>query len=148
MILTEEFLESMVHCVQDPPKIFKRWYQVDTEQLFPEDKNELLEWIMGHRGMQHCHLTRDNVLKCFDIWLKLQPDLGVAHPESFQKGVDGLIVFFETYCHSPSLLQVYNEPYGHDDDVEYVIFFVGRLRHASQTLLVNTILLKLNRYVD
>merc|ERR1712232_90763 len=113
MILTQQFLESMVDCVEnfDDQKIFKKWHGFDTYERFPEDKDKLLEWAMRHREMQHFPLTRDHVLKSLDPWLNLQPDSGVSHPESFQKEVDGLIAFFKNYCHSPSLLQVYEGPY-------------------------------------
>merc|ERR1712129_9752 len=118
-------------------KVFCRWYSFDTYTRFLRKREE---WAQGHASMKHVPLVRDQVCACHDVWLNLQ-DHGGTHPESFLKDLDRFIHFFETYCYAPSLLQVYEEPYehndwGHGNYLEFVFFCVGRLRHAPQTLLV------------
>lgn len=139
MISTAEFLESLVYCVPEwKDSILSRWQQFDTNKAFPTDKDDLLVWAMTHKAMKNVPLTRDSICECLDVWMELNDKAG-AHPAAFLSDVDRLLTFFEEYCFSPSLLQVYSEPYAHNDDVEFVFFLVARLRCEPQTLMVNTI---------
>ena len=60
----------------------------------------------------------------------------VAHPESFLTDVGKLQGFLEQHCHSPSLFQLYEDTCRHNDDQEFVLFIAGRLKVASETLMV------------
>ena len=64
-----------------------------------------------------------------------------THPEIFKEHVEKITGFMRHCCYSPSLLVVYNQRFIHDDDLEYVFFFVGRLRSEPQTLVVQSFLL-------
>lgn len=142
MVSTDELFDSMVYSIPhwEKDKIFRRWHSFDTYREFPEDREKLREWTRSKSACEHVPLTRDSLLRSFDVWLELQDRSG-QHPESFLLEVNALISFFEEYCYSPSLMQVYDETYGHDDDVEFVLFLVGRLRSQPQTLMVQSVLL-------
>jgi len=142
MVSIDELFDSMVYGIPnwEEDRIFRRLHRFDTYQKFPEDREKLREWTRSKSACEHVPLTRDSLLKSFDIWLQLQKRRG-QHPESFLLEVDALISFFEEYCYSPSLMQVYDEVYGHDDDLEFVFFLVGRLRSQPQILMVQSILL-------
>ncbi|CAE7887219.1 unnamed protein product [Symbiodinium sp. KB8] len=125
MIEAEDFLRSMVDMSWDPADIFRRWHKFDTYNEFPRLQSELLEWALTHRNMQNAPLSTDQA---------------GAHPEGFKEYVEKITAFMRHCCYSPSLLVVYNEPYGHDDDLEHVFFFVGRLRNEPQTFVVQSFL--------
>lgn len=146
MIETAEFLESLVHCLPEfdhdgTGSIVKTWHRFDTYQIFPETREDLSAWaLQKSRQAISVPLTTTNVLACFESWLNLQEETG-EHPEAFCKNMQQLEAFFAEYCFSPSLVQAHEEPYGHNDDLEFLMFFVGRLRIDPQAILVATIYL-------
>ena len=47
--------------------------------------------------------------------------------------------FLEQHCHSPSLFQVHEKTYRHDDNQDFMLFIAGRLKVASDTLMIAAI---------
>ncbi|CAE7219220.1 unnamed protein product [Symbiodinium sp. CCMP2592] len=151
MIEAEDFLRSMVNMPWEPTDVVHKWHASDTDKKLPILKSELLEWALSHRNMQNVPLCTDDVLRVLDVWLDANAKAGThpeifrehagTHPEIFREHVEKITAFMRHCCYSPSLLVVYNEPYGHDDDLEYVFFFVGRLRSEPQTLVVQSFIL-------
>lgn len=76
-------------------------------------------------------------MQSLDLWLETDDYKG--HPEVFAQHISRLQSFLEEHCYSPSWIQVYDEPYGHDDDLEMVMFLAGRLRAAPETLMVGAV---------
>mmetsp|Transcript_49302 Transcript_49302/g.115891 ORF Transcript_49302/g.115891 Transcript_49302/m.115891 type:complete len:301 (-) Transcript_49302:107-1009(-) len=140
MIEAEDFLRSMVEMSWEPTDIFRKWHASDTDKKFPILKSELLEWALSHRNMQNVPLSTDQLLRVLDVWLDANAKAG-THPEIFKEHVEKITGFMRHCCYSPSLLVVYNQRFIHDDDLEYVFFFVGRLRSEPQTLVVQSFLL-------
>ncbi|CAE7611026.1 unnamed protein product [Symbiodinium sp. CCMP2592] len=141
-IEAEDFLRSMAdwHSSWGWKDIFREWHSFDTGDSFPDAKSKLLEWVLKFRNMKNVPLSTDNVLEVLDVWLANNGKAGV-HPEIFKEHVEKFTTFMRHCCYSPSLLVAYNEPFSHDDDLEWVFFFVGRLRSESQTFVVQSFLL-------
>eukprot|EP00435_Cladocopium_sp_Y103_P025755 s2256_g6.t1 len=139
-ITTEEFLESLAFCVHDwNGTLVSKWHRFDTYSSFPVTKDERFEWFRNFQKMKHTAFTVENFLTSLNLWFPGSRDddeQKVAHPESFLTDVEKLQGFLEQHCHSPSLFQVYEHTYGHDDDLEFVLFIAGRLKVASDTLMV------------
>mmetsp|Transcript_26562 Transcript_26562/g.61833 ORF Transcript_26562/g.61833 Transcript_26562/m.61833 type:complete len:352 (-) Transcript_26562:132-1187(-) len=169
-VTTLQFLESMAFCVDDwKDTLVSFWYHFDScYEPFPDSKAGIMEWLSTHKDMKHTAFTRENFLKSFNGWMVTcraakkgrregvhpsQEQLEkwreeVIHPEACQPDVEKLQGFLEAHCHSPSLLQVYPSQmtgtsyvFGHEDDINAVIFIVGRLKVAPRTLMVGTVML-------
>ncbi|CAK9062352.1 unnamed protein product [Durusdinium trenchii] len=138
-ITTEEFLKTIVFCVQNwettLPECYT-WYRFDTYREIPTTKQELFEWAERFKDMKHEPFT-ETCLQSLDLWLETDDYKG--HPEVFAQHISRLQSFLEGHCYSPSWIQVYDEPYGHDDDLEMVMFLAGRLRAAPETLMVGAV---------
>jgi len=139
-ITTEEFLESLAFCVHDwNGTLVSKWHRFDSYSSFPVTKDERFEWFHNFQKMKHTAFTVEHFLTSLNVWFhENSSDDGqeVVHPESFLTDVRKLQGFLEQHCHSPSLFQVYEETYLHNDDQEFVLFIAGRLKEASDTLMV------------
>ncbi|CAE7862985.1 unnamed protein product [Symbiodinium necroappetens] len=166
-VTTLQFLESMAFCVDDwKDTLFSHWYHFDScYEPFPDSKAGILEWLSTHKDMKHTAFTAENFLQSFNGWLVTCQFLReitaggerpneeqmekwreeMVHPEASQRDVEKLQGFLEEHCHSPSLFQVYPSPktpsytFGHEDDMDAVIFMVGRPKVAPQTLMVGAV---------
>ena len=81
----------------------------------------MLSRVLKFPSMKNVPLSSDNVLEVLDVWLANNGKAG-AHPEIFKEHVEKIITFMRRCCYSPSLLAACNEPYSHDDDLEWVFF--------------------------
>lgn len=143
-ITTEEFLETLAFCVHDwNDTMVSRWHRFDTYKDFPVTKEKRLEWFETFRKMKHTAFTVENFLTSLNVWFQESREDDnedeVVHPESFLTDAGRLQAFLEQHCHSPSLFQVYEGTYCHNDDQEFVLFIAGRLKVASDTLMVAAI---------
>ena len=140
-ITTNEFLTSVFLRVHNwKGTIVERWHQFDTYRQLPSTKCELFEWAEGFENMSHEPFTVEGCLKSFGLWLNTDDKEG--HPEAFAQDISRLYSFLEEHCYSPSWIQVYDQPYGHDDNLEMVMFLAGRLKLAPQTLMIGAVHLK------
>ncbi|CAL1167068.1 unnamed protein product [Cladocopium goreaui] len=139
-ITTEEFLESLAfgaHAWDNT--LVSKWHGFDTYSSFPVTKDEIFEWLCNFRKMKHTAFTVEHFLTSLNVWFHESSgddEQEVVHPESFLTDVGKLQGFLEQHCHSPSLFQVYEDTCCHDDDQEFMLFIAGRLKVASDTLMV------------
>lgn len=142
-ITTEEFFESLAFCVHDwNDTLVSKWHRFDSYSHFPATKDKLFEWLCNFPKMKHTAFTVENFLTSLNVWFHESSgddEQEVAHPDIFLTDVGKLQGFLEQHCHSPSLFQVYEDTYLHNDDQEFVLFIAGRLKVASDTLMVAAI---------
>ena len=144
-ITTLEFLETMAFCVHDwKQTVIQHWCNFDTcYRKMPVDKRDRFQWFSKFKDMQHTAFTTDDFLESLNTWFyesrNPPSEEDVDHPEDFQRGVAKLQSFLEEHCHSPSLFQVYDDCFCHNDDQEFVMLMAGRLKVAPQSLLVGAV---------